>query len=469
MKDFLGRIIYVGKAKSLKKRVSSYFQSPGRLAGRNPKIHSMVHAVSDLDFVALKSEPEALLLEGKLIKQWKPKYNTDFVDDKRFLLVRVDMGSELPRFELVRTKRGDEALYFGPFANSGFLRKTLTELQRQFGILLWDARPVKREDGTWRQYNDLRSEIYGQPNEVTATDYKKNVAEACTFLEGKSKEWLGLLQKEMQATAKKQNFEKAARLRNDIHAIETTARNTKLSGLSPDVGRGGDPQAALLKLRDALGLETLPAHLECFDVSHISGEYCVASLVHFSNGRPDKRLYRRFKIKSFSGNDDFRAMEEVVERHYRRLHEEKRSFPDVVVIDGGKGQLRSALRAFLKQGLEPPALIGLAKREETIIFTNQRQPLNLPPQDEARRLLQHLRNEAHRFANSYNARLRSRKLRQSVLDQIPGLGATRQKALLARFKNLKALKAATTAELMEVEGVGPKLAAKIHDFLQSLP
>src|SRR5882724_8259072 len=197
MRDRLGRIIYVGKAKSLKKRVSSYFQRGRAFTLSQPKIRALLDLIADFDVHEVKSEPEALLLEGKLIKQWRPRYNTDFTDDKRFLLVRVDLGEELPRFRLTRLKKEDRSRYFGPFAHSGLLRKTLAQMRRQFGILLTDGTPQKLADGTWRLYDDVREELYGAENIVTPEAYRQRVADACAFLEGKSREWLETLRAEM--------------------------------------------------------------------------------------------------------------------------------------------------------------------------------------------------------------------------------------------------------------------------------
>src|SRR6478735_6845019 len=293
MKDRLGRIIYVGKAKSLKKRVSTYFQlGRARALRHQPKIRTLVEMIADFDIIEVKSEPEALLLEGKLIKQWRPKYNTDFTDDKRFLLVRVNPEEEMPRFVLTRFRKDDRSRYFGPFAHSGLLRRTLASMRKQYGV--------------------LRAELYGWANEVEATEYRTRVDQACEFLDGKSREWLKELRAEMTARAEKQEFEKAAELRDVVLALERTLARTRkftrdLTGLRPD-------DNALRSLQEALGLESPPMNMECFDISHISGTFVVASMVHFTQGRPDKDQYRRFSIKSFIGNDDFRAMEEVVNR-----------------------------------------------------------------------------------------------------------------------------------------------------------
>ena len=465
MKDRLGRIIYVGKAKALKKRVSSYF-TPSRAMTLHPKIRALIEMIADFDTIEVKSEPEALLLEGKLIKQWKPKYNTDFTDDKRFLLVRVDLTQELPRFTLTLFKKDDRSRHFGPFAHSGLLRKTLAQMRRQFGILLGDATPQKLPGGRWQLYDDVRQELYGFANETTADDYRRRVDDACAFLDGKSREWLAALRAEMLAAAEKHEFEKAAELRDIVFALEKTLAKPRTfersDPSSPEIGA----EASRL-LGEALSLKQTPRTLECFDISHISGTFVVASMVHFADGRPDKDNYRRFQIKSFMGNDDFRAMEEVVGRRYHRLRDEGKPMPDLVVIDGGRGQIGAALKAFAALDIEPPALIGLAKKHETIIFSDERAPLNLPLNSPALNLLQRLRDEAHRFANTYNADLRSKKIRESVLDDFPGLGPVRRAALLAHFGSIDRLRAASEEQLAEVPGFGPRMAAELHAFLHT--
>jgi len=464
MKDRFGAVLYVGKAKSLKKRVSTYFQPSRKLAIAQPKVSAMLDLIHDFEVIEVKHEQEALLLEGKLIKQFKPKYNTDFTDNKQFLLVRVDIASELPRFRLTRNRLEDGARYFGPFAHSGLLRKTLAEMRKRFGVLLGDAKPKRLDDGRWRFYEDARAEIYGQTEEVTTAEYHERVDAALEFLEGKTREWVKDLEQEMQQAAADQRFEKAAELRDVMFALKKTLRPQRRFSRAPRMDMPGVDQAAS-ELREALDLPEPPLTMECFDISHISGSFVVASMVRFDHGRPDKSHYRRFKIKSFVGNDDFRAMEEVVGRRYRRLKEEGRPFPDLVVIDGGVGQVRAALKAFLVQAIDPPALIGLAKREETIVFADEREPVRLPHYSPALHLLQRLRDEAHRFANTFNADLRSKKIRESILDDFEGLGKVRREALMARFHGLERLKAASVDDLQEVAGIGPKLAERLHEFL----
>ncbi len=465
MKDRFGSVLYVGKAKNLKRRVSSYFQPSRRMRVEQPKVAAMLDLVYDFEILEVHSESEALLLEGRLIKEWKPKYNTDFVDDKRFLHVRVDLNSALPRFRLVRFRSDDHSLYFGPFAHSGLLRRTLQEMRLKFGILLGDGNPQQQADGTWQLYDDVRAEIYGHPNFVTAAEYRARAEAACAFLEGKSREWLEELEILMHKAAENRDYERAAELRDVIQALRRTTERTRKfthASLVP-----GDREESLRELQEALGLDQPPRTMECFDISHISGSFCVASMVHFQDGRPDRRNYRRYQIKSFIGNDDFRAMCEVVGRRYARLQREGKPFPDLIVIDGGAGQVGAALRAFLENELEPPQLIGLAKKRETIIFSDGRPALNLPGNHRGRLLLQFIRDEAHRHANAYNAELRRRKLRETILDDYSGLGPSKRKALLDHFGSLERMRKASVEELQAVEGIGPKLARGLREFLDN--
>lgn len=464
MKDRLGQTIYVGKAKDLKKRVSTYFQASRKMAIAQPKIRAMLDLIYDFDIITVKSEAEALLLEGQLIKKYKPRYNTDFTDDKRFLLVRVNPRETLPRFRLTRNRTDRNSRYYGPFAHSGHLRKTLSELRRRFGILLSDASPIELEDGRWRLYDDARAEIYGQANELTTEQYKDRLDAACEFLEGKALQWLDELKVDMKTAARDRNYEQAATLRDRIDALERTASRTRK--FERNLVGTYNHREVVQSLQVKLGLAQEPRRMECFDISHISGSFCVASMVAFEDGHPDRKSYRHFKIKSFIGNDDFRAMEEVVGRRYRRLFEEHKVFPDLVIIDGGTGQVTSALKAFLGQDLEPPEIIGLAKKNETVIFSDGRDSLNLPHHDPALRLLQHIRDEAHQYANSFNAELRSKRLRESILDDFEGLGTKRKQQLLLHFGSIEKLKKANITKLTQIDGIGKLTAERLVAFLK---
>lgn len=468
MKDRVGTVLYVGKAKDLKKRVSTYFQPSRKRQIAQPKVTAMIDLVHEVETIDVKTETEALLLEGRLIKEYRPKYNTDFTDNKQFLLVRVDVAAELPRFRLTRNRKDDGARYFGPFVHAALLRKTLAQMRLKFGILLGDARPVRLDDGRWVRYDDARAEIYRATEPVTVEEYREKVDAACAFLEGKSREWLAKLREQMAAAAEARQYERAAELRDQVQAMEATLEPARRFTRTT-LPLSSAPEAAMAALQAALGLSTLPRHMECFDISHISGSFVVASMAYFADGRPDRAQNRRYRIKGYVGNDDFRSMEEVVGRRYVRLRDEGKPFPDLVVIDGGQGQVHAAMKAFLFHGLEMPPLIGLAKKEETVIFADGREPLNLPHHDAGLRLLQRLRDEAHRLANGYNAELRSRRIRETILDEFEGLGPVRRQALLGHFGSLERLRKASPGDLQQVEGIGPKLAAALHAFLRREP
>ena len=462
MKDAAGLVVYVGKAKDLKKRLASYFVPRQRMT---PKVAAMMDTVADMEWHEVRSETEALLLEGKLIKRWRPRWNILFRDDKQFPQVRVDLADALPKFRIVRARTTDACRYFGPFPHQQAVRRTLNEMRKKFGILLADSTPTAQPDGTWKLYDDARSEIQKHANVVTTEEYAARVTEACAFLEGKVESWGEQVEADMRKAAADRDYEKAASLRDLLDALKrTTEKSRRFLRENPLPRR--DEAGALTSLAAALGLERPPATAECFDISHISGTLAVASMVRFVDGQADKSGYRRFKIKSFEGNDDFRSMQEVVGRRYTRLHEEHRAFPELVIIDGGLGQVGAALAAFKEHDLAPPPLIGLAKREETIVFPDGRE-LKLPRHDVGLALLMRIRDEAHRFANDFNAELRSRKLRESLLDEMPGLGPKRKDALLAHFGSIQKLRKATAAEIAEVAGLSDKLAGEVKAYLEA--
>ena len=462
MKDAAGLVVYVGKAKDLKKRLASYFVPRQRMT---PKVAAMMDTVADMEWHEVRSETEALLLEGKLIKRWRPRWNILFRDDKQFPQVRVDLADALPKFRIVRARTTDACRYFGPFPHQQAVRRTLNEMRKKFGILLADSTPTALPDGSWKLYDDARSEIQKHANVVTAEAYAARVTEACAFLEGKVESWGEQVEADMRKAAEARDYEKAASLRDLLDALKrTTEKSRRFLRENPLPRR--DEASALTSLAAALGLERPPSTAECFDISHISGTLAVASMVRFVDGQADKSGYRRFKIKSFEGNDDFRSMQEVVGRRYTRLHEEHRAFPELVIIDGGLGQVGAALAAFKEHDLAPPPLIGLAKREETIVFPDGRE-LKLPRHDVGLALLMRIRDEAHRFANDFNAELRSRKLRESLLDEMPGLGPKRKDALLAHFGSIQKLRKATAAEIAEVAGLSDKLAGEVKAYLEA--
>ena len=522
MRDRFNRVIYVGKARDLRKRVGSYFL-PSKVALADLKTRAMLDAAWDFETHTVQSEAESLLLEGKLIKEYRPRYNISFRDDKRFLLVKVDETEEWPRFRLARFKKDDGARYFGPYAHAGALRQTLNFMRKKFGVLTFGrGSPTPRE---------LKSATYQVPmklSEITAAIYRERVAQACEFLEGHSREMMNAVESEMRVAAENLDFEKAAELRNMLEDLRRTTRPTRrfARGSLPSAI---DPQADLRALAEALQLAKLPRVMECFDISNISTTHVVASMVCFRDGVPDKNCYRRYRIRTVEGQDDFASMAEVVRRRYSRVllgiaelgarNAETKSvaefsqetpaeiaeristagappvvdtnanssanarevsrvaredggrfvavrLPDLIIVDGGKGQLSAACKELQRLGLHDLPIIGLAKEHEEIYRPGRALPLRLPEDSGALRLLQRIRDEAHRFANSYHQLLMKKRIDESILDDCPGVSQNRKTLLLRKFGSVNRLRKATGEEIASTEGIGRKLAEDIHRFLQ---
>jgi excinuclease ABC subunit C len=491
MRDRFNRVIYVGKARDLRKRVSSYFL-PSKLAQADLKTRAMLEATWDFETHIVRSEAESVLLEGKLIKEYRPRYNISFRDDKRFLLVKVDLAEEWPRFRLTRLKKNDSARYFGPFAAAGALRQTLNLMRKKFGVLTFGrGAPTERE---------LKSSTYQVPvrlSEITAEQYRERVMQACEFLEGQSREMIDMLDEEMRKAADKMDFEKAAELRNMIDDVRQTTRSTRrfTRGSLPSAI---NPIADVQALGDALQLPRLPRVMECFDISNISTTHVVASMVCFRDGVPDKNCYRRYRVRTVEGQDDFASMAEVVRRRYSRILLEAREanpdaaefsqeqavdglhriekqapnfvpvrLPDLIIVDGGKGQLSSACRELQRLGLHDLPIIGLAKEHEEIYRPGRAMPLHLSPDSGALHLLQRIRDEAHRFANAYHQLLLKKRIDESILDDCPGVSQNRKNLLLRRFGSVNRLRKASVEQIAATEGIGPKLAEEVHRFLQT--
>jgi len=508
MRDRFNRVIYVGKARDLRKRVSSYFL-PSKLAQADLKTRAMLDATWDFETHTVRSDAESVLFEGKLIKEYRPRYNISFRDDKRFLVVRVDLSEEWPRFRLARFKKDDGSRYFGPYAHAGALRQTLNFMRKRFGVLTFGrGAPTERE---------LKSSTYQVPvrlSETSAEQYRERVAQACEFLEGKSREMITALEEQMRTAAEKMDFEKAAELRNMVADLRSTTKPTRrfTRGSLPSTI---DPMADVQALADALHLSDAPRVMECFDISNISTTHVVASMVCFRDGVPDKNNYRRYRVRTVKGQDDFASMAEVVRRRYSRILLEARAadsdaaefsqenafeavaryratasvtepeagkrdacptnekqaqsyvrLPDLIIVDGGKGQLSSACRELQRLGLHELPIIGLAKEHEEIYRPGRALPLRLPMDSPALRLLQRIRDEAHRFANAYHQLLMKKRVEESILDDCPGVSQNRKSLLLQRFGSVNRLRKATIDEIAATEGIGRKLAEDVHLFLQ---
>ena len=544
MKDRFGTVIYVGKARDLRKRVSQYFH-PSRRLGWDLKFNALVEAIHDFDVHVVRSEPEAFLLEGRLIKEFHPRYNISFRDDKRFLLLKVNLNDPIPRFTLTRLKHDDGARYFGPFVSSGAMRRTLDLVRHRFNLR--GCRPLTPTEADYRHclYAHLRVCTAPCIGNVTREQYLMQVLAACDFLDGQYTEMKEQIEAQMRKAAAALDFEKAAELRDLLADLKHTTRKTKeFVRLPYSLPVAVDPVKDLAGLATALGLPAPPRRIEGFDISNISGTFAVASLVSFKNGRPDRSNYRRFRMKTVVGQDDFACLAETIRRRYTRLLREAQerhpprdeeggeaspqelqkvvddlstaahgkparpmsdaaavpiratrggstnqageagkparppssilhppsspaNLPELILIDGGKGQLNAACAELAKLGLSRIPVIGLAKEFEEIYRPGASEPLRLGQDNAALKLLQRVRDESHRFANTYNAQLRLKRISESILDEFPGIGEQRKAALLKRFGSVHRLRLATVEKIAEVPGFGGKAAAELKTFLEA--
>ncbi len=575
-KDDRGKVLYVGKAKSLRDRVRSYLGVAADLA---PKTRVLMARAKGLDWIAARTEVEALVLECNLIKEYRPRYNVRLRDDKKYPYIRITTDT-FPRVFATRILVQDGSEYFGPYSDVGAMRRTLALLQRAL-----PTRPCTPPelDGIDRPclYHELR--MCGAPcvGLQSQNEYAEAVEGVRLFLRGRTTELVTRLRQRMQEQSEGRDYESAARIRDQIQAIERstdrmrsvvgegvdrdavalrrdgpdacgvvlrvrggrllasetfyfTGREEdeaeifqafftqyynattsvpdeiltsaapqdpellatwlaekhgaavrilqpqrgekrtlvqlalKNAGLKLDewvIAHGGARRRApdeVVQLGQALGLRDLPRRIECFDISNFQSGQPVASLVHFEAGEPVKALYRHFRIRGLVAPNDFAMMEQVVERHYARAVQEGRPLPDLVLVDGGRGQLSSAMRALERLGLAGRlAVAGLAKQHEELFLPGRENPVVLPRTAPALKLVQRVRNEAHRFAIGYHRRLRGRDLVRSALDDIPGVGAKTRIALLRRFGSIAGVAAAEASELAAVPGVGAVSAERI--------
>ena len=442
-KDEAGQVIYVGKALSLRKRVSGYFQ-PGRpLPG---KLAQLVRQAADLDWIGTGSEAEALLFESSLIKEKQPRYNVLLRDDKSYPYLKITVEEEFPRLFIGRGAEDPGVKTLGPFANATLLRQAFNAIRRIIPFRTCRALPK-------RACLDYYLRLCSAPCEskISRADYQENIRQVFRLMEGKKAEVLEDLQGKMQKAARERRYEDAVRFRDQIDGLQQ---------LTPRP-RQFIPSEALGDLQSVLRLPALPRRIEGFDISNIFGRQAVGSMVTFVDGRPWKDGYKRFKIATVSGIDDYSMMKEIVRRRY----EEKKDLPDLVLIDGGRGHLNAALEVLKDLKLNLPA-VGIAKEFEQLFLVGQREPLTLPPQSRALQLLQRVRDEAHRFAIGYHRLLRGKHALHSALDEIPGIGPRKKQDLLVRFGSVEAMRRASLEDLTQVRGVSRFLAERIHQHLR---
>jgi excinuclease ABC subunit C len=573
-RDRRGRLLYVGKAKSLRNRVRQYFQA-GRDSPAQPLTATMVQEIWDLEVIVTRTEVEALLLENNLVKEEQPRYNIRLRDDKNFPYLKLSTAERFPRLVLVRRARLDDNAYFGPYLPASGARRSIQMVARHFKV----ATCYENLDGTRPrpcllfQLNQCLGPCAGL---VSDEDYAKAVADARLFLEGRTRDLLGILKQKMSEAAAEERYEAAAQHRDLIRTLERIQERQTISsagleeqdyvafaregtiasvqvfqmregqvmgrrelsfeGIAVDdaqfleaaleryyaaatdipgtivvpiepgskavleewlgARRGRrvvfvvpqrGPKRALLDtvgknarlsfeamfraphthgveilegLQEALGLDEPPHRIECFDISHIQGTDQVASLVVWEAGRPKRSDYRRFKIRTVEGNDDFASMAEVVGRRYARLLKEGRALPDLVLIDGGKGQLSSALAVLERLGLGHLRVASIAKREEEIFLDIRSGPVRLPRDSPVLHLVQRIRDEAHRFAITFHRKLRTKRTIGTALTDIEGVGPRRARLLLRRFGSVRGVREAPVEALAAV--VGPAVAEKVR-------
>jgi excinuclease ABC subunit C len=587
LKDARGQVLYVGKAKSLRPRVRSYFR---READQTPKTRELMRRVDGLETLVVGTEAEALILEANLIKEHRPRFNILLRDDKRYPYIKVSTQERFPRVYVTRRVVNDGGRYFGPYTSVGPMRQALEVIKRLHTVrsCRYDL-PDEGPDRPCLDYHIGRCQApcVGLQSE---SSYREMIGEIVEILEGNTEGLRREVEERMQAAADRLDFEQAAKLRDVLQGLDTLAREQRVhkaqggdldvvglardgrlaagvvlrirSGLLlgreslrfTDVGQepdrtlldsllsrhylgGGDARLAdlprtvllpaeasdatvleeilseaagrrvaihrplrgeklrlvelagqnarhvledrvtslayaadraedaLYSLQEALDLKVVPRLMVCFDVSHTQGTETVASAVVFENGEPRKAGYRHMRIRGEWGNDDFRSMEEVVHRYFRRLLEEDRPMPDLAVIDGGKGQLSAAMGALEALGLRNVHVVALAKKEEEVFLPGRRQGVHLDRRDRALHLLQRIRDEAHRFAVTYNRKLRGKRTIRSELGDIPGIGPRRQRELLRRFGSVKGVREASREEIARLEGFSEALASRILTYL----
>ena len=575
MKDAKGKIIYVGKAKDLKKRLASYFISKQH---PDTKTAALLGMIKDFDLVITASDHEAFILEANLIKEHNPKYNVLLKDGKNYPLLRIDMNEAYPAIQRVRKIKNDHALYFGPYSSSLSVNRTLKQIQKIFKLRKCKNTQFKNRSRPCLNYQ-IKACLGICCNEVLESDYKKQVKDAILFLKGKSRQVVNRLENEMKTHARLQEFEKAAQVRDAVFAIENIMEKQVVvcpdlkdrdvmglvwgkgkavvtvmmvrSGLlidtvhypldlgfkAPDevisafvdqyygktrflpsfvllnqridnlgeieerltqslgkkvvvhcpkrgekkrlvdmavVNASRELEKILLKeeeelasmvlLKSLMGMGSLPQRIECFDNSNISGQDPVSSMVVFTNGRPDKSAYRKYIIKDIEYQDDYAYMYQVLERRFSKTQEEM-AWPDLLVVDGGKGQLGMAMAVLKDLGIDHFALAGLAKKDrakgevlDKIYVPGRSNPLNIGQAQKALYLLQRVRDEAHRFAITFQRKRREKRGGLSILDSIPGIGPKKKKMLLVRFKGIENMKKASLEELSSLPGITGNLA-----------
>jgi excinuclease ABC subunit C len=477
-KNESGEIIYVGKAAVLRNRVRQYFQ---KSRGRDPKTEALVAEIADTDWMVVDSELEALFLEAEMIRRYMPRYNILLRDDKSMVYIRIDYDSDYPTVTTTRRPLDDGARYFGPYLSALSVRKALKILRRIFPFAVTQSPGQKRAT----LYYHLGLDPGLEEGKTSLEEYRANLRKLMAVIEGKRTSIIKELERDMKRAAKAEDFEQAARLRNQVFALQNLGRQVIFSDKEfLDISK----DHALGELVDLLGLADFPKRIEGYDISHQQGTDVVASMVVFTNGVSNKGEYRKFKTK-INQNNDFYNMNETIKRRLSEKNRRDWGLPSLVLIDGGKGQLDAAIQARDEMGQSKVPFIGLAKREEQIVVhkeksgvqlnlevlhkldgflteTDEFTLINVPHTTNLVKLLQRIRDESHRFAVSYHSVLKVKRQTASMLDEVPTIGPATRKKLIRTFGSLRGVMQARDFELEKV--IGEKKTQVLKQYLRPL-
>ncbi len=457
-KDKAGEIIYIGKAANLRNRVRQYYR---RSRVHDPKTDRLIDEIVNTDWTELETEADALFLEAELVRRYLPRYNILLRDDKSLQYVRIDYRSDYPTVTLMRRPLDDGAKYFGPYINGFAVKKALRYLRRAFPYAI--SKPVNPKRPSLYYHLGLDPGL--EDGRTSLEQYKANLRKLMQYLRGERVALMKQMERDMKKAARAKDFESAARFRNQLFSLQALSHQVLFGDREiQDASR----DKALVELAKVLKLKKPPRRIEGYDVSHIAGTDTTASMVVFTNGVPEKAAYRKFKMRT-PGNDDFAHIFEALSRRFSQTNVKKWGLPNLILIDGGKGQLSAALTARDQAGYEAIPIIGLAKRFEDLVSKNpggEFQILQLPENSHLVKLLQRIRDESHRFAVSYHSTLRRTRQTASLLDDIPGVGPLIRKKLIRHFGTTRQVLNAPTSELQKV--LGSKTGARVAHHLRML-